>query len=307
MSSAHQVIGDYVVISPVKDEEKFFERTIKALCQQTVRPAKWIIVDDGSRDRTPQIIEAACQQCDWIESLRIDRDANRQLGSAEIRAFEAGYKLLSRASCEFVVKLDADLDLPADYFEQLIARLKVRERLGIASGIYVEQVGDRWEPAKMPFYHAAGAAKMVRTKCLQDIGGFPLFPGWDTADEIKAWAKGWETGHFPEIEFQHLKPEGSMQGPGTNILHGEVYYVCGGGALFFMFKVIERMLWGKPFLVGGLLLLYGYLRALVTGRPKLVTPAEAILYRKVLNERIKAVMVRMFKPMNFASRTGRAI
>jgi len=306
MSSPHQRIGNYVVISPVKDEEKYFGRTIKAVCRQTVRPAKWIIVDDGSRDRTPQIIDAACKECDWIECLRIDRDSKRQLGSAEVRAFEAGYKVVSQKEYEFVVKLDADLDLPADYFEQLIARLKVREKLGITSGIYVEQTRDKWEAVKMPRYHAAGAAKMVRTKCFQDIGGFPLFPGWDTADEIKAWAKGWETGHFPEIEFQHLKPEGSMHGLGTNILHGEVYYVCGGGPLFFMFKVIDRMIVGKPFFVGGLLLLYGYLRALAT-RSKLVTPREASVYRKMLNERIKAVMARVFKPMKFSSKTRRAI
>jgi poly-beta-1,6-N-acetyl-D-glucosamine synthase len=307
MKSQHQTTGDYVVISPVKDEEKYFERTIKAVCKQTVRPAKWIIVDDGSCDRTPQIIEAACKEFDWIGYLRIHRDATRELGSAEIRAFDTGYKLVSDQDYGFVVKLDGDLDLPADYFEQLIVRFQEREKLGIASGLYLEQQNDKWEAKTMPVYHAAGAAKMVRTRCFQDIGGFPLFPGWDTADEIKARAKGWETRHFPEIQFYHLKPEGSLQGPGTHILHGEVYYVCGGGKFFFVVKVVDRMMFGKPFFLGGLLLLYGYMRALFASRPKLVTADEADLYRKLLNERITTDIAKHFDSLNWKNRTRQTI
>ena len=170
-------------------------------------------------------------------------------------------KLVAGQEYGFVVKLDGDLDLPTDYFEQLIARFQERDKLGVASGMYLEQQDDKWGARTMPVYHAAGAAKMVRTRCFQDIGGFPLSPGWDTADEIKAWAKGWETRHFPEIQFYHLKPEGSLHGAGTHILHGEVYYVCGGGTFFFVFKVLDRMIFGKPLFYGGLLLLYGYLRA----------------------------------------------
>jgi poly-beta-1,6-N-acetyl-D-glucosamine synthase len=307
MKSQHQTIGDYVVISPVKDEERYFEQTIKALSKQTIRPAEWIIVDDGSCDRTPQIIEAACKEFDWIVHLRINRDAARKLGLAEIRAFDAGYKFASDHEYGFVVKLDGDVDLPHDYFEQMIARFQERDKLGIASGMYLEQRNDKWETTKMPLYHAAGAAKMVRTQCFKDIGGFPLFPGWDTADEIKAWAKGWETRHFPEIQFHHLKPEGSLQGPATHILHGEIYYVCGGGKGFFLFKVVERMMSGKPFLLGGVLLLYGYLRALVASRPKLVTPDEAELYRKLLNERIVTTIVKCFGPLNWKNGTRQTI
>jgi poly-beta-1,6-N-acetyl-D-glucosamine synthase len=296
MSTAQQqAMADYIVISPVKDEEKFIDHTISSVCQQTVRPTKWIIVDDGSSDRTPQIIEKACSKYDWIVNVRIARDSKRQLGSAEIRAFQLGYRFARDERCGFVVKLDGDLDLPKDYFERLLARFRQDERLGIASGVYLENNNGQWKPNKMPAYHAAGAAKMVRAECFRDIGGFPLSPGWDTADEIKAWARGWKTQHFPEIQFHHLKPEGSMQGAATHLLHGEVYYVCGGGKLFLLLKVIERMVFGKPLLLGGALLLCGYLRAAVTSRPKLVSGEEAKLYRELLDQRVTEHITKLFR------------
>jgi biofilm PGA synthesis N-glycosyltransferase PgaC len=282
----------YVLISPVKDEEKFIEKTIESVCQQTVRPLKWIIVDDGSRDRTSEIIADACRDHNWITSLKIDRGALRSLGSTEVRAFAAGYREVEDQHYDFVVKLDGDLELPRDYFEHLLNRFRHDQTLGIASGVYLENTTGNWKPIRMPAYHAAGAAKMLRAACFNDIGGFALFPGWDTADEIKAWSKGWKTQHFPEIQFRHLKPEGSMQGLAMHIKHGEIFYVCGGGPLFLLFKVLDRMVSGKPLFLGGLLLLCGYLRAAIKGHHRLVSHQEAAVYRHLLNQRITAQLAK---------------
>jgi glycosyltransferase involved in cell wall biosynthesis len=280
-------IGDYVIVTPVKDEEMFLERTIRSVLSQTVPPSRWVIVDDGSCDRTPDIVRVYADRVDWISAVRIERDRERRLGSAESRAFAVGYELIRKQPHSFVVKLDGDLLLPDDYFDQMLCRFRENGRLGIASGVYLEKKNGEWREIAMPAYHATGAAKMVRTECFAAIGGFSTSPGWDTADEIKAWSKGWETMHFPELQIYHLKPEGSAQGASqTGRLHGEVYYACGGGKLFFLLKVLQRLLIGKPFVLGGISLLYGYLHAAVTRRPKLVTPQEAALYRKVLNQRI---------------------
>src|SRR5271157_2304058 len=182
-----QVVGNYVIVSPVKDEEKYIETTIKSVIGQTVRPSSWIIVDDGSRDRTSGIVRKYCQRYSWIHFVRIDRGAEKQVGSAEVSAFVLGYKQVE-ADHEFVVKLDGDLDLPEDYFAGLIARFREDETLGIASGLFLEQKGKRWVLCRLPDYHAVGASKMVRIECYRQIGGFILEPGWDTVDEIRARA-----------------------------------------------------------------------------------------------------------------------
>jgi poly-beta-1,6-N-acetyl-D-glucosamine synthase len=277
----------YVLVSPVKDEEKYIERTIQAVLEQTIRPYKWVIVDDGSQDRTRAIVEEYIPQFPWITVITLERGGGRQPGSGIIRAFNAGYEVVRDLDFDFVVKFDCDIDFPADYFEQLIARFQQDEKLGIASGIYLEENRGKWFPVKMPDYHAAGQTKMVRAKCFADVGGFIASRGWDTVDEIKARIKGWKTRHFEEIHFFHLKKEGSGIGfLRTNMMHGEIYYLTGGGGLFFIFKFLHRLVFGKPFLVGGLMLLWGFLGPLFSGRPRLVSEPEARLYRGLLNRRM---------------------
>jgi glycosyltransferase involved in cell wall biosynthesis len=289
---------NYVIVSPVKDEEAYIETTICSVLDQTLPPSKWIIVDDGSRDRSPEIALKYSQRFPWIQVIKLARDAERRLGTAEIRAFMHGFNQLGNSDFDYIVKLDCDLDLPPDYFRMLIEKFEQDDRLGIASGIYLEAHYHRWLPIKMPAYHAAGATKVVRKKCYAEIGGFIAFQGWDTVDEIRAQVKGWTTRHFEAIKFHHLKPEGSGVGPlRTGIFHGEIYYRTGGGSLFFALKLLHQAMAGKPFLLGALAMLWGYLRLLGRRQARLVTPEEARLYRQILNRRILAKFGQLFNKL----------
>lgn len=122
--SVPSLYGRYILISPVKDEEKFVEVTIQAVLKQTVRPERWIIVDDGSRDKTSQIVERYARENEWIKVLRIDGAAVRLPGPGVIRAFNAGYQLIGDTDFDFLVKLDCDLDFSDDYFEQLLRKFQ---------------------------------------------------------------------------------------------------------------------------------------------------------------------------------------
>jgi biofilm PGA synthesis N-glycosyltransferase PgaC len=279
--------AQYVIVSPVKDEAKHVRCTLDSVVNQTIKPAKWVIVDDGSSDETPRILDQYAARHDWIQVVRIERGSKRDLGVTEIRAFAEGYARVKDLPADFVVKLDCDLDLPADYFERLIAEFEKDEKLGIASGVYLEKIDGAWLPIEMPDYHAAGASKFVRKKCFDEINGFILYRGWDTVDEIKAQMRGWDTRHFPQVTFRHLKREGSAMGSSrTHIFHGEIYYLTGGGVLFFLLKVLHRSLNGTPRVLGGLGMLWGYLRCQLTRRPRSVTSDEARFYSRLLNKRL---------------------
>ena len=285
----------YIIISSVKDEEKYIETTIHAVLRQTARPSKWVIVDDGSRDRTPSIVDKYSRRFDWITVLTLARESGRDPGSAIIRAFEAGYRLVQDVDFDFVVKLDCDLDFAPDYFQRLIDKFHQDSALGIASGTYLEKSNSRWLKVPMPAYHAAGASKVVRAKCFREIGGFIPSPGWDTIDEIRALMKGWKTRHFEELSFYHLKDEGSGIGfARTSFMHGEIHYLAGGGPLFFLLKFLHRLVFGRPFLLGGIAMLLGYLKPLISGRQRLVTRTEASFYRHLLNKRIARGLAKLF-------------
>ena len=277
----------YVLISPVKDEEKYVEATLRTVAAQTVQPHKWVIVDDGSSDSTPEIVARYAQRFDWIQVLRREKGLPRQPGAAVIQAFAAGFELVQHETFDFVVKLDCDVELPATYFEELIARFADDSALGIASGLYLEKENEQWQLIPMPPYHAVGACKMMRTACFRDIGGFVKSRGWDTVDEIKAQVLGWKTRHFEDLQFRHLKQEGSGIGSlATAVMHGEVYYLTGGGLLFFFLKILHRMASKRPFVTGGLALLWGYLKSMLTGKQRLVSAKEARFYARLLNRRM---------------------
>jgi hypothetical protein len=142
-------------------------------------------------------------------------------------------------------------------------------------------------PVVMPGYHAAGASKVVRRKCFEQIGGFIAERGWDTIDEIRAHALGWETRHFSDIRFYHLRKEGTGMGRlHTNVMHGEIFYRTGGGPILFIVKALLRMLRGKPFFLAGAAMVYGYLAAVAHRKKLLVSMSEARAYRKLLYRRM---------------------
>jgi len=294
MTNNNQRVGEYVVISPIKDEDKYVERTIESVVSQTLRPVEWIIVDDGSSDRTPDILKKYARQFPWIRTVTLAGGRKRQPGAAVIHAFNAGLKSLCASNFHFIVKLDCDTELPLNYFERLIAKFEDDPKLGIASGVYVEGSQATWNRIKMPSYHAAGASKVLRADCFDDIGGFISEKGWDTVDEIRAQVAGWHTRHFEDIAFFHLKNEGSGIGVlRTNMMHGQIFYLTGGGKAFLFAKVIDRAVFGKPVVVGGIALLWGYLRSWLKHETRLVSPEEAEHYRKVLNGRMRQQIVRL--------------
>ncbi len=279
----------YAVISPVKNEERFIGQTIASMISQNVKPALWIVVDDASTDNTARIVRECMDSHAWVRYLFYPGEAVRKTGSAEIHAFNYGFNAISKLAFDFIVKLDGDLRFDEGYFENLFLRFAENRKLGIASGIYLEETAHSWEPVGMPGYHAAGASKVIRRACFERIGGFIAQRGWDTIDEIRAQAMGWETMHFDDIRFFHLRKEGAGMGQiHTNVMHGEIFYRTGGSFVFFIVKSLHRMLRGKPFIIAGAAMVYGYSAAFLRRKKLLVNPAEARTYRHLLHHRMRS-------------------
>src|SRR3954464_10111149 len=110
----------YCLITPCRDEAKYARRTLDAVVAQTVTPALWIIVDDGSRDETPQILEEYAAKHSWIRIIRRPDRGDRKLGGGVIDAFYTGYDLINPDDFDYVCKFDLDLDIPPVYFEALM-------------------------------------------------------------------------------------------------------------------------------------------------------------------------------------------
>ena len=247
----------YCMITPTRDDEEFIAATIEAVVQQTIRPVEWIIVNDGSRDRTGQIIDEYAKKHEWIRPVHRQDRGYRSTGGG-VEAFLDAYCLLNCSNWEFLVNLDGDLTFAPDYFEKCFANFKKMPRLGIAGGTIYNKVGDQLQLEKTAKFHVRGATKIYRRECWNEIGGLLRGLGWDTADEVTANMRGWMTLSFPELRLIHYRLTGTGWGTwGGAVKDGQADYLIGYHPLFFGVKCV-RSIFKRPRFIRALGMAYGF-------------------------------------------------
>jgi biofilm PGA synthesis N-glycosyltransferase PgaC len=267
----------YVIITPVRDEEAHLAGTIKSILDQTVQPAEWVIVNDGSTDGTGRIIDEYAQRYPWIHAVHRANRGFRKSGGGVVEAFNDGYRSLGCKDWNFIVKLDGDLSFAADYFEKCFGEFERDPQLGIGGGMicYVENGVRSIE--ECPVFHVRGATKIYRRGCWDAIGGFWPAPGWDTMDEVKASRLGWITKSFPDLYLVHHRHTGSADGTWRNLVkNGRANYICGYHPLFMLTKCIRRLV-RRPYVVGSVALMYGFVTGYLRRVPQVSEP-ETIAY-----------------------------
>jgi len=248
----------YVIISPVRDEEHFVTGTVQSVLQQTIRPAEWILVNDGSSDRTGEILDGYAREHAWIKVVHRPNRGFRKSGGGVVEAFYDGFKTLQSTDWDFIVKLDGDLTFPPDYFERCFDCFRKDARLGVGGGTIYHVLDGQERIEQVPQFHVRGATKIYKRKCWEDIGGLQVVTGWDTIDEVKANMLGWTTRSFPDIKLCQQRPTGTAESRWKDLVKcGRARYVSGYHPLFMATSCILR-LFQKPYLIGSAGLLYGY-------------------------------------------------
>jgi len=267
----------YVVISPCRDEARHARRTLDSVAAQTVPPALWVVVDDGSTDETPAILAEYSKRLPYLAVVRrIDR-GRRSVGPGVIEAFYAGLETIDLDGFEYLCKLDLDLDLPPRYFELLITRMEANPRLGTTSGKpYFSSRNGSLVPETIGDEMSVGASKFYRTGCFREIGGFVRNVMWDGIDCHRCRMLGWmaESVDDEGLRFLHLRPMGSSQQSlwAGRVRTGRGQYFMGTGPVFLLASAVFRLL-KHPVLYGSVAMLWGYLSAAASGSPRYDDPA----------------------------------
>lgn len=231
------------------------------MISQTILPQKWIIVNDGSKDSTGQLVDKASTYYKWIHVVHCQDRGFRKSGGGVMEAFYKGYQEIEDPGWDFLIKLDGDLEFAPDYFERCFRKFAENEKLGIGGGtVYCLKKGELVEECPFdPTFHVRGPTKIYRTACWRDIGALICSPGWDTFDEIKANMMGWTTSMFKDIRILHHKPTGSADGSWKNwVKNGRANYIVGYHPLFMLLKCLKRILM-RPYGIGALGLGYGFI------------------------------------------------
>jgi glycosyltransferase involved in cell wall biosynthesis len=248
----------YVIISPVRNEESYIEKTILSVISQTIPPRKWIIVNDGSIDNTSLIVRKYSSAHKWIHLIDKQNRGYAEPGRGVIESFYLGYVNINIDDYDFIVKLDGDLKFQPNYFEHLFGEFKNNRKLGIAGGVCFEYRNGKLVRENHPEFHVRGATKVYRVACWKQIGGLIKHIGWDFLDEMKAQSLGWETKSFQNLHLIHYKPTGYNTGSyKQTIMLGKANYYCGYHPFFIIAKSLRRM-FRRPYLIGGFGILYGF-------------------------------------------------
>lgn len=261
----------YVLITPCRDESAYARRSLDSVLNQTVPPALWVIVDDGSTDATPAILAEYAAKAPWIRIVRREDRGRRAVGPGVIDAFYAGLDTIRMEEFDFLCKFDLDLDIPPRYFEILMRRMADEPRLGTCSGKPYFESGGRLISEKCGDEMSVGMTKFYRTSCFREIGGFVREVMWDGIDCHRCRMLGWIACSWddPDIRFVHLRPMGSSQQSiwVGRMRHGFGQYFMGTGLPYMTASSIFRMA-HPPYVLGGLAMWWGFVRSALQGKPR---------------------------------------
>ena len=282
----------YVLITPAHNEERLIPKTLESMAAQTLLPERWIIVNDGSTDKTADIAADYAQRFPWIQVVHRSPRLDRHFG-AKVHAFNAGLERIGSIDFDVIGNLDADISFDPEYLGFLIRKFSEDPKLGVAGTPFTE--GGSYDSAKDSFEgenHVAGGCQLFRRQCFEDIGGYTPNPagGIDWVAVTTARMKGWKTKSFPEKRFHHYRMLGTAgrSNVGAAFSYGKKDYYLGGSPIWQLFRVAYRMT-KRPVLLGGLALLSGYIWAALRRIERAVSPELMRFHRHEQMRKLRAI------------------
>lgn len=287
----------YVLITPARNEEEYIEKTIQSVISQTVLPMKWVIVSDGSTDRTDEIVNQYLERNTWIELLLMPQHKDRQF-AAKVKCFNAGYERMKGLKYDIIGNLDADISFEEDFFEYLLDKFKLMPELGVAGTNYIEGTFHSFKNSYINADHVSGQCQLFRRRCFENIGGYtPIRAGGiDWVAVTTARMKGWKTRSFSDRTYIHHATMGRTYGNklSARFNYGKKDYFFGGHPLWEVLRVTFQMT-KKPYIIGGLCLFFGYFGAWVTRMERPVSRELIKFYRQEQIQRLKKIFFKSLK------------
>jgi len=287
----------YVLITTAWNEERNIERTIESVIAQSVRPLRWIIVNDGSTDGTEQIVGNYASRYSWIHLISVPEHNGHNFG-AKVRCFKTGLNEVRYDNYEIIGNLDADLTFESDYFEYLIDKFSADPHLGVGGTPFVEANTKIYNYRFTNIEHVSGACQLFRRECFEDVGGYiPIASGGiDWVAVTTARMMGWKTRTFTDRTIVHHRAIGTRSGKlsGYRFRLGMKDYNLGNGAIWELFRALYQMRY-RPVVLGGLAMLAGYLWALSRHRPRPISNELIQFCRREQKNRLRAKLISFMK------------
>jgi len=293
----------YILISPSRNEARFIEETLKSVVAQTIRPLKWVIVNDGSTDATAEIVTKYATLHSWIELVNRPVRKERHF-AAKVQAFNVGLERVKELPYDIIGNLDADVSLDSDHFSFLLSKFSEDSRLGVAGTVFREPGGynsgtDSFEGQT----YVSGQCQIFRRQCFEEIGGYvpSKAGGIDWMAVTTARMIGWKTRSYREKSFFHHRPLGTADRGmiASAFAYGKKDYILGGHPLWEVFRSVYRIA-KRPYVTGGVALFAGYVTGFLTRAERPVSRELMHFHRSEQMLKLKTILLSLcrFKRIN---------
>jgi len=286
-------LPSYVLVTPARNEGDFIELTIKSVVAQTVPPLRWVIVSDGSTDRTDDIVSRYAAEYPWIELVRMPERRERHF-AGKVHAFTAGYARMNGLKYEVIGSLDADISFDENYFSFLLQKLVDDPALGLVGTPFKEGSNQTYDYRFVSIEHVSGACQLFRRECFEEIGGYVPVKGGciDHIAVITSRMKGWKTRTFTDKVCLHHREMGTAQQSllAARFKNGAKDYAVGNHPVWELFRTVHQMS-KRPIFLGGVALISGYVWSVLRRADRPVSLELVQFYRREQMQRLKKFFV----------------
>ncbi|MEX0772383.1 MAG: glycosyltransferase family A protein [Balneolales bacterium] len=271
----------FAVITPAYNEENYIKHTLESVAKQSLKPSSWIIVDDGSTDSTFELISEYAQDFSWIQAEKKPIKFNHQAGAGVVQTFNYGLERLPFSNYDVIVKLDADLTLPEDYFDRVAEEYRKDPKLGMCGGVcVVEENGEYVFESVADPDHLRGPIKSYRKACFEQIGQIRPIYGWDTLDELLALYYGWNIKVLQDLKVvHHRKTHSETKSLQILLQSGRAFHTMGYGPFVALFSALKQIKL-PPAGLSSIVIYWGYLSAWFSFSEQAVSHDEAKFIRR---------------------------
>jgi len=213
-------------IIPARNEEKFIGETLTALSNQDIDDNYIIVVNDGSEDKTKEVVNSFPN----IELINIENRGFDAHGTPILaRVINQGLeKLLTEISHDYIMILGSDHILPSNYIRKIVDHMDHNRNVAICSG----QIKD--EKSKVP----RGSGRIVRSSFWKAIGlQYPLKFGFETYLLIKAQQLGYSIDVLNDLISVTNRPTRKSYKKETYISYGKSLRALGYVHLYSLGRI----------------------------------------------------------------------
>jgi len=217
----------FLIIIPAHNEEENLPFTLESLEHQSCKDFKVMVVNDGSTDKTAEVIKGFTDRDSRFETINLQKSAH-QPGSKVVNAFKNGLKIQNINDFDIICKFDADIILSENYLQSVQNAFQNNPTFGLVGGLlYIEKNSEWVYEGNSNKHHVRGPMKAYRKECFEAIGGLRETLGWDNIDSILLENLGWKEVVLPELHVKLIKVKGADYTVKASDYYGRYFYFLG--------------------------------------------------------------------------------